>query len=127
SRPSGLTPYEFFGAGFWLGFVLHLMAAEAWIHWTQSQLRADCLQLRYKSVPNALERYFDERKTVSPARTLRLRAVPHRIWFAVSPIRHAKTVRMAKHPRRLYPDGDIKDRRLHRADLRVPDHDRIDC
>src|SRR5262245_15843610 len=39
SRPSGLTPYEFFGAGFWLGFVLHLMAAEAWIHWTQSQLR----------------------------------------------------------------------------------------
>jgi Predicted membrane protein (DUF2306) len=46
SRPSGLTPYEFFGAGFWLGFVLHLMAAEAWIHWTQSQLRADRLLLR---------------------------------------------------------------------------------
>ncbi len=29
---SGLTPYEFFGAGFWIGFVLHLIAAEVWIH-----------------------------------------------------------------------------------------------
>jgi len=34
SRFSGLTPYEFFGIGFWIGFVLHLMAAEAWIHAT---------------------------------------------------------------------------------------------
>jgi hypothetical protein len=32
SRFSGLTPYEFFGIAFWIGFVLHLMAAEAWIH-----------------------------------------------------------------------------------------------
>jgi uncharacterized membrane protein len=34
SRFSGLTPREFFGIAFWIGFVLHLMAAEAWIHAT---------------------------------------------------------------------------------------------
>lgn len=34
---SGLTPYEFFGTAFWIGFVLHLIAAEAWIQWTQPQ------------------------------------------------------------------------------------------
>jgi hypothetical protein len=33
---SGLTPHEFFGIAFWIGFVLHLIAAEAWIHQTQS-------------------------------------------------------------------------------------------
>jgi uncharacterized membrane protein len=32
TRLSGLTPHEFFGIAFWIGFVLHLMAAEAWIH-----------------------------------------------------------------------------------------------
>lgn len=31
SRFSGLTPYEFFGTAFWIGFVLHLIAAEVWI------------------------------------------------------------------------------------------------
>jgi uncharacterized membrane protein len=31
---TGLTPYEFFGAAFWIGFVLHLIAAETWIHAT---------------------------------------------------------------------------------------------
>jgi len=36
SRLSGLTPREFFGIAFWIGFTLHLMAAEAWIHATQS-------------------------------------------------------------------------------------------
>lgn len=36
SRLSGLTPYEFFGAAFWIGFVLHLIAAEAWINKTRS-------------------------------------------------------------------------------------------
>jgi uncharacterized membrane protein len=35
SRLSGLTPYEFFGTAFWIGFVLHLIAAEAWIHATR--------------------------------------------------------------------------------------------
>ena len=33
---SGLTPDEFFGTAFWIGFVLHLIAAEAWIYWTRS-------------------------------------------------------------------------------------------
>ena len=37
SRFSGLTPHEFFGAGFWIGFVLHLIAAEAWIQATLPQ------------------------------------------------------------------------------------------
>jgi len=34
SRMSHLTPHEFFGIAFWIGFVLHLMATEAWIHAT---------------------------------------------------------------------------------------------
>lgn len=37
SRFSGLTPYEFFGIAFWIGFVLHLIAAEVWIQWTRPQ------------------------------------------------------------------------------------------
>jgi hypothetical protein len=37
SRFSALTPHEFFGVGFWIGFVLHLIAAEAWIHAKQQQ------------------------------------------------------------------------------------------
>ncbi|GAB4033118.1 DUF2306 domain-containing protein [Spirosoma jeollabukense] len=32
---SGLTIAEFFGTGFWLGFVLHLIVAEVWIDYTQ--------------------------------------------------------------------------------------------
>jgi uncharacterized membrane protein len=35
SRFSGLTPYEFFGTAFWIGFVLHLIAAEVWISRTR--------------------------------------------------------------------------------------------
>jgi hypothetical protein len=31
---TGLTPYEFFGIAFWIGFVPRLVAAEAWIHAT---------------------------------------------------------------------------------------------
>jgi len=34
---SGLTPYAFFGTAFWIGFVLHLMVAEAWIYHTRNQ------------------------------------------------------------------------------------------
>ena len=30
-----LTPQEFFGTAFWLGFTLHLRAAEAWINYTR--------------------------------------------------------------------------------------------
>ncbi len=37
SRLSNLTPAQFFGTAFWIGFVLHLIAAEAWIHATLPQ------------------------------------------------------------------------------------------
>jgi hypothetical protein len=30
-----LTPAEFFGIAFWLGFTIHLIAAEAWINYTR--------------------------------------------------------------------------------------------
>ena len=30
-----LTPHEFFGTAFWLGFTLNLIAAEAWINYTR--------------------------------------------------------------------------------------------
>ena len=35
SRFSGLTPYQFFGTAFWIGFTLHTIAAESWIRWTR--------------------------------------------------------------------------------------------
>src|SRR4030095_7950158 len=35
ARLTGLTPYEFFGAAFWIGFVLHVIAAEVWIQQTR--------------------------------------------------------------------------------------------
>jgi uncharacterized membrane protein len=35
-----LTPYQFFGTAFWIGFVLHLIAAEAWIHLTPPGMQA---------------------------------------------------------------------------------------
>lgn len=34
-RLTGLTPADFFGIAFWLGFTLHLIAAEAWIRHTR--------------------------------------------------------------------------------------------
>lgn len=37
SRLSGLTPHEFFGIAFWIGFVLQLIAAEAWIQTTPAR------------------------------------------------------------------------------------------
>lgn len=37
SRFSGLRAHEFFGTGFWIGFVLHLVATEVWIHRTRPQ------------------------------------------------------------------------------------------
>jgi uncharacterized membrane protein len=30
-----LTPHDFFGTAFWLGFTMHLIAAEAWINYTR--------------------------------------------------------------------------------------------
>lgn len=38
SRLSGLTPYQFFGTAFWIGFVLHLIAAESWIRVTPARV-----------------------------------------------------------------------------------------
>ena len=37
SRLSGLTAHEFFGIAFWIGFVLQLIAAEAWIQNTAAR------------------------------------------------------------------------------------------
>jgi uncharacterized membrane protein len=37
SRLTGLTPHEFFGIAFWIGFTVQLIAAEAWIHATAPQ------------------------------------------------------------------------------------------
>lgn len=35
SRLTHLTPHEFFGIAFWLGFTMQSMAAEAWINYTR--------------------------------------------------------------------------------------------
>jgi hypothetical protein len=32
---TGLTPHEFFGVAFWIGFMAQATAAEAWIHYTR--------------------------------------------------------------------------------------------
>lgn len=36
SRFTGLTPHEFFGIAFWIGFTLQLMLAEAWVQGTRA-------------------------------------------------------------------------------------------
>ncbi len=36
SRISHLTPHEFFGTAFWLGFTIQTMAAEVWINYTRT-------------------------------------------------------------------------------------------
>jgi hypothetical protein len=33
---SGLKPQVFFGTAFWIGFTIHLMAAEIWVNWTRA-------------------------------------------------------------------------------------------
>jgi hypothetical protein len=40
SRLTHLTPHDFFGTAFWLGFTMHLIAAEAWINYTRPRLPA---------------------------------------------------------------------------------------
>lgn len=41
SRLTRLTPHDFFGIAFWLGFTIHLIAAEVWINYTRpGSLRA---------------------------------------------------------------------------------------
>jgi len=52
SRFTGLTPREFFGIAFWIGFVLQLIAAEAWIHRTMPRQDAPSLPGRFASNPN---------------------------------------------------------------------------
>jgi uncharacterized membrane protein len=37
SRFSHLTPHDFFGTAFWLGFTIHLIAAEVWINYTRAR------------------------------------------------------------------------------------------
>ena len=40
-RLTHLTPHDFFGTAFWLGFTIHLIAAEVWINYTRpGSLRA---------------------------------------------------------------------------------------
>jgi uncharacterized membrane protein SirB2 len=34
-----LSPHDFFGAAFWLGFTITLLAAEAWIHYVETRRR----------------------------------------------------------------------------------------
>ena len=41
SRFTGLTPHDFFGTAFWIGFTVQLIAAEAWIHATASSRTPD--------------------------------------------------------------------------------------
>ena len=38
SRLTHLTPHDFFGIAFWLGFTLTLLAAESWINYTRPRL-----------------------------------------------------------------------------------------
>jgi len=40
SRATLLTPQQFFGTAFWMGFTLHLIAAEFWIHYTRMGIAA---------------------------------------------------------------------------------------
>jgi uncharacterized membrane protein len=40
---TGLTPYQFFGTAFWIGFVLHLIAAEAWIYITSPGMQTPAI------------------------------------------------------------------------------------
>lgn len=39
SRLTGLTPHQFFGTAFWLGFTLTVIAAESWINYTRPRLQ----------------------------------------------------------------------------------------
>jgi uncharacterized membrane protein len=49
SRVSGLTPREFFGIAFWIGFTAQLMAAEAWIRWTAGERKLERPEFRVES------------------------------------------------------------------------------
>ena len=40
SRITPLTPHDFFGTAFWLGFTIQLMVAEVWINYTRQRIAA---------------------------------------------------------------------------------------
>jgi uncharacterized membrane protein len=40
ARISHMTPHEFFGTAFWLGFTIQFMVAEAWINYTRPRIAA---------------------------------------------------------------------------------------
>jgi len=67
---TGLTPREFFGIAFWIGFVLHLIAAEAWIHTTPAGQMAAGLQQQFSNfpLPEWLERCLSQRPKARRAR-----------------------------------------------------------
>jgi Predicted membrane protein (DUF2306) len=41
---SKLSPHEFFGIAFWLGFTIHLIAAESWINYTRSKMNKRAIE-----------------------------------------------------------------------------------
>jgi len=43
SRFNGLQPHEFFGTAFWIGFALHLIAAQLWIDWSRPRAQPPVL------------------------------------------------------------------------------------
>jgi uncharacterized membrane protein len=43
SRLTGMTPHEFFGTAFWIGFTLQVMVAEVWIQMTRGAREAGSL------------------------------------------------------------------------------------
>jgi hypothetical protein len=40
ARLTHLTPHDFFGTAFWLGFTSHAIAAETWINYTRPPIAA---------------------------------------------------------------------------------------
>lgn len=52
ARFTGLTPHDFFGIAFWIGFTLHLIAAESWIHLTEPAIS----RVRYEDTAYASRR-----------------------------------------------------------------------
>lgn len=69
SRLTGLTPREFFGTAFWIGFVLQLIAAEAWIHLASAPRTAGDRPKIKRGVPAPIAAASEERELVSWTRT----------------------------------------------------------
>jgi uncharacterized membrane protein len=65
-RLTHLTPHEFFGIAFWLGFSIHLIAAEVWINRTRRRLNAT--PLRFCQSNSARESTVTDRISATSAR-----------------------------------------------------------